>query len=97
MAIGAGVGNGGGTGHIIYSAIFGVRIRVDMKRRQRPINKQRRSQAQAMGKRMKASGVKVGRKPISVNQVANLDNYRSVMRGMGKRLARVDVRRLPKH
>lgn len=56
--------------------------------------KARQRMLQQLGKAMYKAGGRAGRKPIPVNQVPNLDNYRHVVRGMRRRLAPVDPRKV---
>ena len=64
------------------------------KRNTSPAVKQRQRVARQLGEAMHKAGGRAGWTPIPLKRIANLDNYRQVMRGMRRRLKRVDSRRL---
>jgi len=64
--------------------------------KRKPINKMRRQQAIQQGKALARAGVKVGRKKIDAARIPNLDNYASLVRGMGYQVRLEDLRKAQK-
>jgi len=56
----------------------------------------RRQQAIQQGRELRRAGVKVGRKIIDAARIPNIENYASVMRGMGYQVRLEDLRRAQK-
>ncbi len=71
-----------------------ARARQQHKRNRSPAVKHRREVARRIGEALYKAGGRAGRTPIPVERIPNMDNYRHIMRGMGRRLQRVDPWRL---
>lgn len=54
----------------------------------------RRDLARQQGEAMRRAGVRAGNKPFLSNSKPNMENYRDIMAGMGKRLVKTDSRHI---
>lgn len=60
--------------------------RIQPGARSKQAKHRQQQRAAAIGRQLKAMGVKVGRRPRAVEDIPNLVNYRGIARGMGRRL-----------